>query len=210
MKNTLVTVLFSLISWVGMAQTQPNPDLPQEGPIKVTTERPVTRENQAREASQNPLLDKLRLGGSFGLSLGTITNIDVSPMAAIQVNERLAVGGGITFQVIKSRLFNVNQNIFGGRTFAFYHLFQGINLNTEFESLNRQYTDITTNTNKRTWLNSFMVGGSYSQPIGGRFTRAINMTVLYNLSYNGLVNPTDPFQNIYPTSSPLIFRVSFL
>lgn len=30
--------------------------------------------------------------------------------------------------------------------------------------------------------------------------------VLYNLSYNNLVNPSFPSENIYPTSSPLVIR----
>jgi hypothetical protein len=192
-------------------QTQPNPDdvpVVSDGPIKVLTERPTSTQT-ARQNMPQSVLDRLRLGGSFGLSLGTITNIDISPMIGMQLSEKMTAGAGITYQYVHSNYFNVKTSTYGGRAFMFYNIFDGFNVNGEIESVSREYRNNTSNTNNRTMLNSILMGGSYSQPIGGRFIRSVNMVVLYNFSYNNHVNPTNPLENIYPTSSPFIFRVTF-
>ncbi len=88
-----------------------------------------------------------------------------------------------------------------------FNVYESININAEYESLNVQYRDYLANgITRRKWINSALVGASYSTPIGGRFIRAFNLMVLYNLSYNSLVNPSYPQENIYPNSSPLVIR----
>jgi hypothetical protein len=203
-------VLGVLLSVSAAAQTA-NPDAPppvreQDGPIKVLNEPP-------RKAPPRPPspLDKIRLGGSIGpLSFGTYTSIGVSPVAGYQVTERLALGGGLSYTYSSYRdpysRVKSNSNNYGGRLFGMFNVFNSINLNAEYESLNVEYPDYTARVYRRTWLNSAMVGASYSTPIGGRFIKAFNLMVLYNLSYNNLVNPSDRTQNIYPTSSPLVIR----
>ena len=203
-------VLGVLLSVSAAAQTA-NPDAPppvreQDGPIKVLNDPP-------RKAPPRPPspLDKIRLGGSIGpLSFGTYTSIGVSPVAGYQVTERLALGGGLSYTYSSYRdpysRVKSNSNNYGGRLFGMFNVFNSINLNAEYESLNVEYPDYTARVYRRTWLNSAMVGASYSTPIGGRFIKAFNLMVLYNLSYNNLVNPSDRTQNIYPTSSPLVIR----
>jgi hypothetical protein len=195
------------------AQTIPNPDVPiepqEEGPIKVMNEPPRRSDEPQAPPSWK---DRLRLGGSFGLSLGTFTNIEVSPMAGLQLTNKLTVGAGPVYQYYRWSGFGgpaSSQSVYGGRIFSFLNVLENINLNVEYESLNRQYADFTNRRNNRIWLNSFLVGGSYSTPLGGRFVRSANIMILYNLRYNSLVNPSDPTQNLYPNGSPLVFRVTF-
>jgi hypothetical protein len=211
MRTTYLIIAMGLLLTVSAAAQTANPDAPppvreQDGPIKVLNEPP-------RKAPPRPPspMDKIRLGGSVGpLSFGTVTSIGVSPIAGYQVTNRLALGGGLSYQytqiryspTVKSRYDN-----YGGRVFGMFQVYESINLNAEYESLNVQYLDYLNNgITRRKWINSAMVGASYSTPIGGRFIRAFNLIVLYNLSYNNLVNPSYPAENIYPTSSPLVIR----
>ncbi len=204
-------IAMGVLLTVSAAAQTANPDAPppvreQEGPIKVLNEPP--RKEPPRPPSA---LDRLRLGGSVGpLSFGTYTSIGVSPVAGYQVTDRLALGGGLsyTYSSYRDPYSNIksNSNSYGGRFFGMFKVFESINLNAEYESLNVEYPDYTARLFRRTWLNSAMVGASYSTPIGGRFIRAFNLIVLYNLSYNSLVNPSDRTQNIYPNSSPLVIR----
>ncbi|AXE19731.1 hypothetical protein DR864_19300 [Runella rosea] len=215
MRKTYLILAFGvLLTYSATAQSTANPDAPpppvrqNEGPIKVLDAPPRKSEDPQRPPSA---LDKIRLGGSIGpLSFGTFTSIGISPIAGYQVTERLSLGGGLsyTYSSYKNPYTRVktNSNNYGGRFFGMFNIFESINLNAEYESLNVEYPDFTSQIYRRTWLNSAMVGASYSTPIGGRFVRAFNLIVLYNLSYNNLVNPSDRTQNIYPTSSPLVIR----
>lgn len=204
-------IAMGLLLTVSAAAQTANPDAPppvreQDGPIKVLNEPP--RKEPPRPPSA---LDRLRLGGSVGpLSFGTVTSIGVSPIAGYQVTDRLALGGGLSYQYTQIRYsptVKSSYDNYGGRFFGMFKVYESINLNAEYESLNVQYLDYLNNgITRRKWINSAMVGASYSTPIGGRFVRAFNLMVLYNLSYNNLVNPSYPAENIYPTSSPLVIR----
>ena len=204
-------IAMGVLLTVSAAAQTANPDAPppvreQEGPIKVLNEPP--RKEPPRPPSA---LDRLRLGGSVGpLSFGTVTSIGVSPIAGYQVTDRLALGGGLSYQYTQIRYsptVKSSYDNYGGRFFGMFKVYESINLNAEYESLNVQYLDYLNNgITRRKWINSAMVGASYSTPIGGRFVRAFNLMVLYNLSYNNLVNPSYPAENIYPTSSPLVIR----
>ncbi len=219
-KKIVFAALLASASTQLFAQTQPNPDAPQQlhdnnGPIKVLNAPPRQSSDQTGQAqTQNPksIFERIRLGGSFGLSFGSITNINISPMLGLQATDKLTVGAGVIYQYYKSNLtgFNYKSNIFGGRAFAMYSIISGVSAHAEYESINRNYIDAGTGASKPIWLNSFLVGGTYSQPTGGRLIRAVNFTALYNLNYNNQVNPTNPYQNISPYGSPLVFRVSVL
>jgi hypothetical protein len=212
MRTTYLIIAMGLLLTVSAAAQTANPDAPppvreQDGPIKVLNEPP-------RKAPPRPPspMDKIRLGGSVGpFSFGRYTSIGVSPVAGYQVTNRLALGGGLSYTYLSYRdpfsNLKSNSNNYGGRVFGMFQVYESINLNAEYESLNVQYLDYLNNgITRRKWINSAMVGASYSTPIGGRFIRAFNLIVLYNLSYNNLVNPSYPAENIYPTSSPLVIR----
>jgi hypothetical protein len=210
-----ITIVFVSATFA-IAQT-PNPDsqqLQQEsnGPIKVLDTPPRRSIQEDGQQPQRPqsIMDRLRVGGSFGLSLGTITNINISPMVGLQFN-KLTVGAGLIYQYYKSSLvgYSYQDNIYGGRTFAMYNIFDGFNAHVEYEAMTRKYYDSISNSYKPTNIGAFLVGGTYSQPTGGRLIRAVNLTVLYNLNYNNQVNPTNPYQNISPYGSPLVVRASF-
>jgi len=210
-KATLLSIIGIFFALTTIAQT-PNPDAPppvrkEEGPMRVL-DAPPRKQDPQRPPSA---LDKLRLGGSIGpLSFGTVTSIGISPVAGFQATERLALGGGLTYQYTQFRYsptVKTRYDNYGGRVFGIFNVFESINLNAEYESLNVQYRDyLASGITRRKWINSAMIGASYSTPIGGRFIRAFNLMILYNLSYNNLVNPSFPSENIYPTSSPLVIR----
>ncbi len=156
-----------------------------------------------------PILDRLRLGGSFGLGFGTVTNVNLSPMVGLNLTDKLVGGVGVTYMWFNSRRFNVNSSYYGGRSFLMYSLLPMVTLQAEYEGLNVQYYDNVDRRYVRKWIGSPMIGGAYTQSLGGRFTRGVHMTLLYNLNYQNQLNPFTG-QNISPYSSPFVFRVTFL
>ena len=173
--------------------------------------RPV--EGRPVEGVPMSMLDRLRLGGSFGLSLGNYTNVNLSPMAGLNLTDKLVGGGGLTYMYASYRPYGAStsqrrsSSNYGGRVFLMYNLLPMITLQAEYEALNVQYS--TGRDLARTWIGSPLVGGAYTQPLGGKFTRSILMTALYNLSYNSQLSPLTG-RNISPYSSPFIFKITFL
>ncbi|WP_373512988.1 hypothetical protein [Persicitalea sp.] len=186
--------------------------IPNEAEQEKAEARPV--EGRPRYEGSQPILDRLRLGGSFGLSLGNYTNINLSPMAGLNLTDKLVAGAGLTYMYASYRPRGASASLrsstsnYGGRIFLMYSLLPMITLQAEYEGLNVQHSSIGQD-RTRTWIGSPLVGGAYTQPLGGRFTRSIHFTALYNLSYNSQISPTTGL-NISPYSSPFVFRITFL
>lgn len=134
-------------------------------------------------------------GGNFGLQFGSITNIEVSPIAGYRIFPWFSVAAGPKYQLYGENYagFKFYTHIYGGRTFLriivigdfdeFIPLgfHGGLFAHTEYEALNleRQYFDLT-GSGGRFWLKSVLVGGGISQPISER--ASVNIMVLWNLN----------------------------
>jgi len=187
--------------------------IPNEAERKET--KVDTRPVEGRPVSELPasILDRLRLGGSFGLNFGNFTNINLSPMAGLNLTDKLVAGVGITYMYTSFRPPGASasqrssSSNYGGRVFLMYNLLPIITLQAEYEGLNVRYTDASQRL-ARTWIGSPLIGGAYTQPLGGRFTRSILFTALYNVAYNSQIGPSG--RNISPYSSPFVFRLTVL
>ncbi|KAA6440314.1 hypothetical protein FEM33_06830 [Dyadobacter flavalbus] len=178
-----------------------NPQETEEKPVQAP--KPVEKKKDV-EFSQLPFLERLRLGGSFGLSLGTVTNINLSPMAGYELTEKLIAGLGPTLMYFRYKYYDINTAYYGGRGFLMYSVVPKVKIIAEFEALN-----VEGSYQKRQWLASPMAGAAYSMPIGGRFIKEVHFTGLYNFSYNTQIDPYSR-QNLSPYGSPFVFRVTFL
>ena len=172
--------------------------------IPPVEQKPITEKKNDVDFNQQPFIDRVRLGGSFGLSLGTVTNINLSPMAGYEITEKLVGGVGVTGMYFHSKYYGINSFYYGGRGFLMYAVVPMINIIGEFEAMN-----VVASYQKRQWLGSPMIGAAYSQPLGSKFIKAVHLTILYNLNYNNQIDQYSG-QNLSPYSSPFVFRVTFL
>jgi hypothetical protein len=151
---------------------------------------------------------KFFFGGNFNLLLGTITSINISPLAGYRVTPRFSAGTGITYEYYREKISPSDifqASMYGARAFMSYDLIPDINKLTglpmqgalmaysEYEALNQYYSQ----SESRTWLNNVYVGGGWKIPVGER--AAIQVLVLYNL--NETIDS--------PYSNPL-FRFGFI
>ncbi len=143
-------------------------------------------------------IDRIFFGGNFSLMIGTITNIEISPLVGYHITPRLAAGTGIRFEYFRDKGFYYpyQTTIYGGNIFSRYiiikNLGEGINLglNTglftqlEYEilSLEKEYFDPPYTADGRFLAHSVLVGGGIIQPFGRR--SALLLTILYNLNEN--------------------------
>ena len=150
-------------------------------------------------AQQNPvnneklsIKERIFFGGNIGLQFGTITQIDLSPLIGYRVSERFSSGIGITYQYYSDSRFDFNTDIYGGRVFGRYFIYEDFFAHAEFEVLSLEteldrlnlYPD-----DDRFLIHSVLVGGGYRQKIGQ--SSSINFMVLYNLNQSS----NSPYQN---------------
>ncbi len=162
-------------------------------------------------AGQNPgekksFRDRLFFGGNFGLQMGTITNIEVSPLAGYYVTTRFAPGIGLRYQYYRDSygIETFSTHIYGGSIFARYDIIRDLGnifrrasgasvfMHVEYEilSLEKRYFAFPPTTEEGRFAeHSVLAGGGLRQPIGKR--AAIIIEVLWNLNES----PTSPYNN---------------
>jgi hypothetical protein len=148
-----------------------------------------------RGPSERPSFSqRLFFGGSFGLQLGTITNIDLAPIAGVWLLPRVAAGAGPSFQYYKDPYGATA--IYGGRALIQLTLIQdlnnilplGLNLGIfatgEYEglSLEKEFFSSTPASDGRLYYDSFLVGAGLSQPTGMR--SSMNIAFLWCITGN--------------------------
>ncbi|KPL12221.1 MAG: hypothetical protein AMS26_18430 [Bacteroides sp. SM23_62] len=170
---------------------------------------------QAQWEEKPPLRDRIFFGGNFGLQFGTVTNIEISPLAGIYLTPRLAMGPGIRYEYYKSNypgFVPYETHIYGGTVFARYMVIKnmgeavGLGLNfglfghSEYEilSLESRYFEIGAppDAEGRFNLHSVLLGGGIYQPIGRR--AGFLIMILWNLNETA----SSPYSNP-------IFRIGF-
>src|SRR5690606_34215869 len=71
-----------------------------------------------------PLKDRMYYGGNFSLQFGSLTFIDISPLAGIMITERFSTGLGATYQYLNFKYANSSSSVYGGRLFGRYNITQ--------------------------------------------------------------------------------------
>lgn len=157
------------------------------------------------------LKSRLFFGGTFGLGLGTVTNIDLSPMAGYNINRYFSGGLGITYM-----FYSFNQpgqdyrtSFYGTRLFAravpLPDLFPGIFVHAEYELMNNerfvQEDPFGPVVLKRAWTPAILVGPGYRSNIGTN--SFFTLSLYFNLMDDGT-----PQSSIY--GGPIVYRIGFI
>jgi hypothetical protein len=166
-----------------------------------------SRNEQLKQDSENeraPFLDKMFVGGGFGLSFGDVTFVQLMPIVGYRITPKLSGGVRFMYQYTSRKLSyltppeRISSHDFGLGPFARMMLFGPVFAQIEYEYLNYQY--YTAPGEKiRSGFDSFMAGGGIIQPIGGK--AAFFLTALYNFSYN-----SSSTAGPQPYDSPLVLR----
>ena len=157
-----------------------------------------------------PLLrERLFYGGSFGLQLGTITDIQVSPVVGIWLLPRLAAAVGPDYRFYKNPDYRTD--IYGGSCYMQFvfiqdldkliplgvHLGFFLHVEDELLSLQSSFWKIPPYPSERFFMNTVLAGAGISQQMGRR--SFMNIMFLWTLN--------DPVYDLY--SNPEI-RISFI
>ena len=151
--------------------------------------------SQAIKNEKPPFSERLFYGGSFSLQLGSITNIEVSPVIGLWVLPRLGIAAGPSYQFFK--MYDVRTDIIGGRSYLQLVVLRDIDkfipigihtsiffhIEDEMLSLKTDFWKTTPPPPERFLINTVLAGGGLSQQMGRR--SSVNMMVLWAITDNG-------------------------
>jgi hypothetical protein len=143
-----------------------------------------------KQPPKERILDKMYVGGNFGLQFGTITFIDISPLVGYKVTPEFSAGVGITYQYYhyQDRVYDLKTNVYGGRIFGRYMFTENLFGHGEYEYLNLEAFDFYPS--RRVDVGSLLAGGGYMQRFGSN--SAMVAMILYNFTestYTPYSNP---------------------
>lgn len=157
---------------------------------------------QDKKPRENEVTYRFFTGGNLGLGLGTVTNIDVSPMLGINVTNFWSVGCGLTYQYYRDNRFGpladpIRLDILGARFFT-----RLLPIEQVFGHLEYEYLSYKTNLylfpgidpDERINSSNLLVGAGYRQRLG--INTYSYIMVLWNLN-----------ETIYTPYSNPVFRV---
>ncbi len=138
-----------------------------------------------------PFKDRLFVGGSLGLSFGTITSIIIAPIAGYNVSPKFTTGLGPIYQYYKDNRYPDSEtSIYGGSVFGRYYPLDMIFLQSEFQVLNLdEFIYSVDQMRERVTIPVFFVGGGYTQ-------RTANGSGLYiGIMYDLIGDINSPYPN---------------
>ncbi len=150
------------------------------------------------EGSSN-FFDRVYLGGNFGAQFGSVTFIDLSPLAGYMITPKFSAGVGITYQYLNYKFYDASFSTYGWRTFVRRNVGRQFFLHGEFENLSIQFFNAGSAEATREWVPGLFAGGGLFQPIG-RGGGGFMISALYNVLYDNVRSPYN---------SPLVLRVGF-
>ena len=146
--------------------------------------------------------DKLFWGGSLGLTIGDITQVDVIPVGGIWVIPQWSLGVSGRYSYYRQKRYfwgeaasAYNSHIWGGSVFTQIlpvpdfseilpiKMYGGIMLHAEYERLlidRRMIDPFGSSVSGKTWVELFLAGVGYRQKLGDR--AALNIMLLWELS----------------------------
>ncbi|HPJ60844.1 MAG TPA: hypothetical protein PLV06_06645 [Bacteroidales bacterium] len=145
-----------------------------------------------------PLRERIFFGGSLGLQFGTLTDIDVSPVVGLWVLPRLNVAAGPKYRFMK--YYDERVNVYGGRVYSQFYFIQdfdnviplgvhlGLFLHAEDEFYTYKYSDGVSS--ESYFINTPLVGGGISQPLGRRSSMNIMFLFALEDTYEIYADPT--------------------
>ena len=140
--------------------------------------------------------DRFLTGGGFGLQIGTITLINVTPFIAYKITEKFITGLGFIYEYYSDKRFNYKTNIYGGSVFARYYVYKDIFAHGEYEILSYKPSYSIYQNEDRISVENYLLGLGYRQWIGAN--SSVNFLILWNFN-----------ESVYSLYENPVIRISF-
>lgn len=128
-----------------------------------------------------PFKDRFFTGGGFGLSFGTLTNIQLSPVLGFKVTDWFATGVGLTYIYLGDRFSS--ENYLGRKVFAQGMIYKGVFGHAEYERFSLL--------GEKGSAEAILGGAGYRQMISNKV--GLDLMLLLNLNQSARSAYADPF-----------------
>jgi hypothetical protein len=163
-----------------------------------------TIKSPPKKPKHNDILSRMDFGGYLGLQFGSVTIINIAPLASYRITEKFYAGLGLTYMYYKDNRYvpTFSLSSYGGSIFAGYFIWKDLFAQIEYAPLYiPDYYDyyappLPTMEKPAPWAHDIYLGGGYRQWIGDK--AFVNLMVLFN------INETE----FSPYSNPII-RIGF-
>jgi hypothetical protein len=148
------------------------------------------------------IMSRISFGGYLGLQFGSVTVVDIAPLATYNFTEKIYGGLGLTYMYYKDNRYQpaFSLSSYGGSVFGGYYIWRDLFAHIEYAPLYipdyYDYYQSFTQPPKSPWAHDLYLGGGYRQWVGER--ASVNLMILFN------VNETE----FSPYSNPII-RIGF-
>ena len=161
----------------------------------------------AQEVKDMTFKQRLFFGGDFGLTFGTNTYINLSPIVGYRITDRFSAGLGPIYIYESYRDYGLKTSTYGGKGFISFTVIKDLEqyfnigigniiLHVENECINLEkiIPDINNKkiyaTDDRLWIDNLLVGGGLNQPFGERW--GVNIYVLWDVTQNKYSSHSNP------------------
>lgn len=154
-------------------------------PVLAFAQKDSTDTTTKPEKPKSPLSERIFIGGNAALSFGTVTYVGLAPIIGYKITDRWSVGVGASYFYYRDNYWNYSNSIYGGLLMSRYLVFKGVFVEGNFEENNQVIYALKPNgdlTTQRDWIPSLLLGGGYSQEIGGH--SALFISILYDVIQN--------------------------
>lgn len=168
------------------------------------SKQPADEDAQTALEKKQEKLQRLRIGGNFGLQFGNYTYVNVSPtFGYMVVDNRLELGGGPIMIYQRFRFSSTDAFsffVYGSDIYARGFLYKGLYLESRYDLVSKpSYFDL----DKRIIVHHLLLGAGYAAPIGK--IGVFNLSILYNV----LNNDESIYRGTFSDKVPIIFNMGF-
>lgn len=118
-----------------------------------------------------PFRDRVYFGGGVSLMFGTVTNLGVAPLVGYKIDQKgkLSTGVGLNYYYFKDNRYvpSYESSNYGWSVFSRYRVIPQAYLHAEYNSQSYELRTLSGETTRREWVPFLLVGGGYSQNMGG-------------------------------------------
>jgi len=127
------------------------------------------------------------------LSFGSYTMIAIRPLVGYKFTPKLSGGVKLSYEYIKDTRYSSTYNTsnYGGSVFTRYRLLQPVYLHAEYANMSYELYNALGDSDRK-WVPFLLVGGGYSQHIGGNSW--LNAQILFDV----LQNSNSPYSSGEP------------
>ena len=170
----LIFIPFSSFSQEPTTTTQDTVQVEQQA----ETTPPPAQKKPKKTASQKK--KRFYFGGDVSFNFGSYTRIGIYPMVGFKILPKLSVGAKIGYEYIKDKRYveDFETSNYGWSVFSRLRIFRNLYAHAEYQSINYDLYNSRGNSN-REWVNFLLLGGGYSQPLGGNVR--LNAQVLFDV-----------------------------